>query len=53
MRLKKEVREHAMVIHNDYTEKSAPKRFGELFPDEASNLINQQYSNYERVEINQ
>jgi len=43
-RKKKQVREQATTIHNDYTDYSAPKRLREILPDEADSLLQRRYA---------
>ena len=44
LRREKKMREHASVVHNDYTGKSGRKRLNELFPNEARELEDRRFS---------
>ena len=44
VRLKRKLREHATVIHNDYTAESGPKRLRQLLPDEAESLLQNRFA---------
>jgi len=44
VRLERKLREHASVIHNDYSSRSGPKRLRELMPEEAESLLKERFA---------
>ncbi|MEM7468777.1 MAG: CmcJ/NvfI family oxidoreductase [Pseudomonadota bacterium] len=43
-RIAKSLREPAKMVHNDYTERSAPQRIRDFFPDEAEDLLSRRFA---------